>query len=165
MTFSPDLEARFTELLRRYPPGYQRGALIPMLLYAQDEIGHLTDELIAEIARRLSLTPLQVEEVVSYYTMLRRKPAGRHHIQICTNISCMLRGGYAVLRAFEQQLGLKVGQSNADFTLVEEECIAACANAPAIVCGTEYFLDVTPERVPSIVSALKQKPHPEGEVV
>ncbi len=93
MTFSPELEAKFDKLMGCYPPGRQRAALIPMLMFAQDEIGSITPELVAEVASRLSLEPLQVEEVVSYYSMLHRKPVGKHHIQICTNISCLLNGG------------------------------------------------------------------------
>jgi len=76
MTFSPQLEARFDKLLQSYPPGRQRSAMIPMLMYAQDEIGSVTDELIDEVARRVGVTPLQVNEVLSYYSMLHRKPLG-----------------------------------------------------------------------------------------
>ncbi|HXA05056.1 MAG TPA: NAD(P)H-dependent oxidoreductase subunit E, partial [Bryobacteraceae bacterium] len=90
MTFSPQLEARFDKLLHSYPPGRQRSAMVPMLLYAQDEIGSITQELVEEVARRVGVTPLQVEEVLSYYSMLHRKPLGKYHVQICTNISCLL---------------------------------------------------------------------------
>ena len=93
MTFSPQLEARFDKLLKSYPPGRQRSAMIPMLLYAQDEIGHITDELVDEVAHRVGVTPLQVNEVLSYYSMLHRKPLGKYHVQICTNISCLLHDG------------------------------------------------------------------------
>ncbi len=84
--------------------------------------------------------------VATFYTMYRREPAGKNIVRVCTNISCMLRGGYDVMAAFTKKLGLQEGESNAEFSLVEEECIAACANAPAIVCGTKYFLDVKPEQ-------------------
>jgi NADH:ubiquinone oxidoreductase subunit E len=77
----------------------------------------------------------------------------------------MLRDGYAVLEAFERKLGLKRGESNQEFSLVEEECIAACANAPCAVVGTEYLLDITPEQVDKLVDKLRAKPHPESEVV
>ena len=96
--------------------------------------------------------------------MFRRKPGGKTTVRVCTNVACMLRGGYEVLDAFERKLGLAKGESNEDFSLVEEECIAACANAPAVVCGTKYFLDVTPDQVSEIVSFLKDNPHPESEV-
>jgi hypothetical protein len=93
MTFSAELENRFAKLLTSYPPGRQRSAVIPMLLYAQDEIGSVTPELIEEVARRTGVTPLQVDEVIGYYSMLHKKPLGKYHVQICTNISCLLRGG------------------------------------------------------------------------
>src|ERR1043165_8600159 len=93
MTFSVELEERFAKLLTRYPPGRQRSAVIPMLLYAQDEIGAVTQELVEEVARRAGGAPWQVDEVVGYYSMLHRKPLGKYHVQVCTNISCLLRGG------------------------------------------------------------------------
>src|ERR1700760_1630367 len=93
MTFSPALEARFAKLLESYPPGRTRSAVIPMLMYAQDEVGSITRELVEEVARRCKVTPLQVDEVVGYYSMLHRKPMGKYHVQVCTNISCLLLGG------------------------------------------------------------------------
>ncbi len=93
MTFSPQLEARFDKLLKSYPPGRQRSAMIPMLLYAQDEIGQITGELVDEVATRIGCTPLQVNEVLSYYSMLHTKPLGKYHVQVCTNISCLLHDG------------------------------------------------------------------------
>jgi len=87
MTLSPQLEDRFNKLLNTYPPGRQRSAMIPMLMYAQDELGHVSDELVDEVARRIGVTPLQVNEVLTYYSMLHKKPLGKYHVQICTNIS------------------------------------------------------------------------------
>jgi NADH:ubiquinone oxidoreductase subunit E len=97
--------------------------------------------------------------------MYRREPGGKQTIRMCTNISCMLRDGYAVLAELEKRLGLKKGESNAEFTLVEEECIAACANAPCAVVGTRYFLDMTVADVPKVIAEIRAKPTPEGEVV
>ena len=93
--FSPELAARFDKLVTVYP--WQRSALVPMLLYAQDEVGYLSDAVIAEIAERLELTELDVRNVLSYYSMLRTKPPASINVQVCTNISCMLRGGYEIL--------------------------------------------------------------------
>jgi NADH-quinone oxidoreductase subunit E len=87
--FSPALAARFDKLVTLYP--VKRSALVPMLLYAQDEVGYLSDAVIAEIAQRIGLTELDVRNVISYYSLLRTKPAGKYHVQVCTNISCMLR--------------------------------------------------------------------------
>ena len=92
MQLPPALEAKFNDFVGRYP--VKRSALIPMMLYAQDHFGFLSDELLEEIAKRLDLNILQVTETLAYYSMLRRKPAGRYHIQVCTNISCMARGAH-----------------------------------------------------------------------
>src|ERR1700746_2686537 len=100
--FSPQLAARFDALMAKYP--VKRSALIPMLLYAQDEVGYLSDAVIGEIAGRLSITPLEVRNVATYYSMLRFKPAGKFNIQVCTNISCMLRGAYELYERFQQEL-------------------------------------------------------------
>ena len=157
MTFSPALEARFEQLLKRYPPGYLRAALVPMLLYAQDEVGSITGELVAEVARRLKITPLQVNEVVSYYSMLRREPAGRRHIQVCTNISCLLRGGRQLWEHAQKRLGLKHKQRSADgeFSLEEVECIGACSWAPAVQVNYDFHHHMTAEKFDALVERLK----------
>src|SRR6476660_3312792 len=102
MQLSPQLTARFERLQDAYP--VKRSALIPMLLYAQDEFGHISDEIIAEIARRLDLRTVQVEETLAYYSMLHRKPWGKHHVQVCTNVACMLRGGKELLDSAKKRL-------------------------------------------------------------
>jgi len=104
MELPPQLDEKFKTLVSRYP--VKRSALIPMLLYGQDHVGFLSDELIDEIATRLDLNRLQVEETLEYYSMLRRKPAGRYHIQVCTNISCMLRGGNELFEHVKKRLGI-----------------------------------------------------------
>jgi len=95
MRFSEEFETRFAEMLTHYPT--KRSALVPTLLYAQDEVGALTDEVIAELAQRLQLTELDVRNVISYYSMLTTKPRGKYNVQVCTNIACMLRGGEELL--------------------------------------------------------------------
>src|SRR2546428_13291432 len=94
MQISPQLATRFERLQNAYP--VKRSALIPMMMYAQDEFGFISDEMIAEIADRLELRTVQVEENLGYYSMLRRKAGGKHHVQVCTNGPCMPRGGYAL---------------------------------------------------------------------
>src|SRR5918999_3986000 len=93
MTFSPQLEQRIEKMMRSYPPDRLRSALIPMLLYCQDEVGSVSEEVIQECAHRLGLTRLQVDEVIGYYSMLHKRPMGKFHVQVCTNISCLLTGG------------------------------------------------------------------------
>ena len=101
-------------MLTSYPAGRQRSALIPMLLYAQDEVGAVTAELIEEVARRCKVTPLQVDEVVGYYSMLHRKPLGKYHVQVCTNISCLLVGGEELYEHACKKLGIGHKEVTAD---------------------------------------------------
>ena len=150
--FSPQLAARFDGLVTRYPA--KRSALIPMLLYAQDEIGYLSDAVIDEIAERLSITPLEVRNVASYYSMLRFKPAGKFNVQVCTNISCMLRGAYELYERFQQELGIGHKGVTADgvFSLEEVECIGVCCWAPAIQVNYAFHDELTPDDVPAILA-------------
>lgn len=163
LEFSSDAKKKIAGLCERYPS--KRPVILAALHLAQKEFGYLSDDALKLVARELDLPYAHVYGVATFYTMFRRDQGGKTTIRVCTNISCMLRGGYDVLEAFERKLGLKKGESNADFSIVEEECIAACANAPAVLCGTQYFLDVTPEQVDDIVRTLRESPHPESEVV
>jgi NADH-quinone oxidoreductase subunit E len=158
MTFSAELEARFEKLLNSYPPGRTRSAVIPMLLYAQDEIGAVTRELIEEVAKRCKVTPLQVDEVVGYYSMLHREPQGKHHVQVCTNISCMLVGGAELYEHACKKLGLGHKQTAADgnISLEEVECIGACSWAPAVQIDYDFHHNVTPEQFDKLIEGLKQ---------
>ncbi len=166
LEFSADAQKKISALCERYAvSGSKQPVVMAALHLAQKEHGHLSDDALKLVARTLDLPYAHVYGVATFYTMYRRERGGTTTIRVCTNISCMLRRGYEVLAAFEQQLGLKKGQSNKDFTLVEEECIAACANAPCAVVGTQYYLDITPDKVPQIIAELKRSPHPESEVV
>jgi NADH-quinone oxidoreductase subunit E len=102
MQISPQLTAKFEKLETAYP--VKRSALIPMMMCAQDELGCVSDEMIAEIAKRLELHTVQVEETLAYYSMLHRKPVGKHHVQVCTNVACMLRGGNEILEQAKKRL-------------------------------------------------------------
>ena len=155
MQFSEKLETKFAELLRRYPR--KRSALIPMLLFAQDETGQISDELIAEIAKRLDLRELEVAETLSYYSMLRRKPCGKYHFQVCTNISCMLRGGNEIFERAKKRLGIGHRQTTADglFSLEEVECIGACSGAPAMQVNYDYYENLSTTRVEEILDKLR----------
>ncbi|HZT38772.1 MAG TPA: NAD(P)H-dependent oxidoreductase subunit E [Bryobacteraceae bacterium] len=158
MTFSPELEARFAKMLEQYPPGRQRSAVVPMLLYAQDEVGAVTPELIEEVAKRCGVTPLQVNEVVGYYSMLHKKPLGKYHIQVCTNISCLLVGGEELYRRASQKLGIGNKETTPDgrFSLEEVECIGACSWAPAIEINYDFHHFVTPERLDQLIESLRK---------
>ena len=149
--FSPELANRFDKLATIYP--LKRSALVPMLLYAQDEIGYVSEGAIQEIAKRLDLFDLDVRNVLSYYSMLRQKP-GKYNVQVCTNISCMLRGGYEILDHCKAKLGIGHKQVTADgmFSLEEVECIGACCWAPAIQVNYDFHDDLTTVKVDTILA-------------
>jgi NADH-quinone oxidoreductase subunit E len=148
--FSPELAARFDKLATIYP--LKRSALVPMLLYAQDEVGYVSDAVVAELAQRLDLLELDVRNVLSYYSMLRTKPAGKYNVQVCTNISCMLRGGYEILDHCKHKLGIGHKETTKDgvFSLEEVECIGACCWAPAIQINYDFHENLTPSKVDDI---------------
>ena len=155
--FSPALAKRFDALVEKYP--VKRSALIPMLLYAQDEVGYLSDAVVAEIARRIGITELEVRNVATYYSMLRFKPAGKFNIQVCTNISCMLRGAHEVYERFQEELGVgpKGVTPNGLFSVEEVECVGACCWAPAVQVNYEFHDEVKPDLVPGILVAYAQR--------
>ncbi len=166
LEFSADAQTKIAALCERYQvAGSKQPVVLAALHLAQKEFGYLSDDALRLVARTLDLPYAHVYGVATFYTMFRREPGGTTTIRMCTNISCMLRGGYEVLEAFEAKLGLKKGQSNKQFSLVEEECIAACANAPCALAGTKYLLDIKPGDVDKIVAELTREPHPESEVV
>ncbi len=154
MPLPAPLEAKFNELLKRYP--VKRSALVPMLLYTQDQFGRISDEMIEEIARRLDLNTLQVTETLVYYSMLRRKPAGKYHVQVCTNISCMLRGGNRIYEHVRRRLGIGNKQTTSDgvFSLEEVECIGACTGAPALQVNYDFYENLTPESVGALIEGI-----------
>lgn len=157
MNFSPELEQRFQKLVTQYP--WKRSALIPLLLYAQDEVGYLTDEVISDIARRVELTELEVRNVISYYSLLRTKPAGKYVIQVCTNISCMLRGAEEVFDHCREKLGVDHKEVTRDgtFSLEEVECIGACSWAPAVQVNYDFHLNVSPQKMDEILDQYSNK--------
>ena len=155
--FSPELAARFDRLVTIYP--LRRSALIPMLLYAQDEVGYLSDAVVAEVARRVQLSELEVRNVISYYSLLHTKPHGKYHVQVCTNISCMLRGGNELLAHCKQKLGVGNKETTADglFSLEEVECIGACSWAPAVQVNYDFHENLTPESMDKVLESYQAK--------
>lgn len=158
MTFSPQLEEKFAKMIQNYPPGRQKGALVPMLLFAQDEVGSVTPEVVREVSARLRVTPLEVEEVLGYYTMLTRESRGRHHIQICTNVSCMLTGGEELFEHACRKLGIGNRQKTSDgqFSLEEVECLGACSWGPALMVGYDFHYNMTPEKLDHLIETLRE---------
>ena len=157
MRFSEEFEARFTEMLGHYPT--RRSALVPTLLYAQDEIGSLTDEVIAELAGRLDLTDLEVRNVISYYSMLTTKPRGKYNVQVCTNIACMLRGGEELLDHCKKKLGIGNKGTTPDgmFSLEDVECIGACSWAPAVQVNYDFHENLTTDKIDKVLDEYRRR--------
>ena len=144
-------------MVRHYPT--KRSALVPTLLYAQDETGYLSDEVIAEIASRLDLSELEVRNVISYYSMLTTKPRGKFNVQVCTNISCMVRGAEDLFDHCKKKLGIGHKGTTADgvFSLEEVECIGACSWAPAAQVNYDFHENLTIERMDRVLEEYKRK--------
>lgn len=157
MRLSEEFETRFTEMLTHYPT--KRSALVPTLLYAQDEVGSLTDEVIAELAGRLDLTELEVRNVISYYSLLTTKPRGKYNVQVCTNIACMLRGGEELLDHCKKKLGIGHKGTTPDglFSLEEVECIGACSWAPAVQVNYDFHENLTNAKMDQVLDEYKKK--------
>jgi NADH-quinone oxidoreductase subunit E len=143
----------------KFPPGRQRSAVLSALRAVQEQNqGFLTPALMDAVAEHLQLPPIQVYEVASFYSMFETHPCGRHHVSVCTNISCMLRGGAELEAHVERKLGIRAGQSTPDgriFLKREEECLAACTGAPMMMVDHVYHEHLTPETVDQILDALK----------
>jgi NADH-quinone oxidoreductase subunit E len=155
--FSEQLSKKFDKMVTNYPT--KRSALVPMLLFAQDEVGHLSDDVISNIAKRVELTDLEVRNVISYYSLLHTKPMGKYHVQVCTNISCMLRGGEEVFEHCKQKLGIghKQTQANGLFSLEEVECLGACSWAPAAQVNYDFHENLTPEKMDKVLEQYSKK--------
>ncbi|HKD86385.1 MAG TPA: NAD(P)H-dependent oxidoreductase subunit E [Terriglobales bacterium] len=157
MKFSDQLEQRFATMVTHYPT--KRSVLVPMLLYIQDELGTLTDEAIHEIAQRVELSELEVRNVVSYYSMLRTHPVGKYNFQVCTNVSCLLRGADDIFEHCKKKLGIANKGTTPDglFTVEEVECIGACSWAPAMMLNYDFHENLTPEKIDQLIDSLKKK--------
>jgi NADH-quinone oxidoreductase subunit E len=151
MKFSEQFEQRFAEMLTHYPA--KRSLLVPTLLYAQDEVGYLSDDVIHEIAGRLDLTELEVRNVISYYSMLTTTLRGKYNVQVCTNIACLLRGGEEILDHCKMKLGIGNRQTTPDglFSLEEVECIGACSWAPAVQVNYDFHENLTAAKMDTVL--------------
>jgi NADH-quinone oxidoreductase subunit E len=157
MKFSEQLEQRFASMVTHYPT--RRSVLVPMLLYIQDEVGALTDEAIHEIAQRVELSELEVRNVISYYSMMRTHPIGKYNFQVCTNVSCLLRGAEELFAHCKKKLGVGHKESTPDglFHLEEVECIGACSWAPAMMLNYEFIENLTPQKIDELIEGIKKK--------
>ena len=145
--------------ISRFPLGRQRSATLSALRFAQEQNdGFLTAEIMDGVAEYLRLPPIQVYEVASFYSMFVTRPCGRHHVSICTNVSCMLNGADDLVAHAEKKLGIRLGESTPDgriFLKKEEECLAACTGAPMMMVDHEFHENLTPARIDAILDELK----------
>jgi NADH-quinone oxidoreductase subunit E len=144
------------EIVLRFPR--PKSALIPLLHLAQEQDSYVTEEAMVHIAELLGITPAEVYGTATFYEMFKFAPIGRYCINVCTNISCQLVGGWELLGHAEERLGIKAGSTTADglFTLEDVECIAACTEAPALLVNYRYRYKVTPEAFDGLVDDLRE---------
>jgi NADH-quinone oxidoreductase subunit E len=154
--FSPENAKVAEAIVAKYPKGRQRSAVMPLLDLAQRQEGWLSRAAMDAVARMLGVPPIKVYEVATFYTMYNLKPVGRLHVQICTNISCWLRGAPEVVRAAKDVLGIEFGETTADgaATLAEVECLGACVNAPVMQVGDDLYEDLTYDTAKAVLLAL-----------
>ena len=155
---SPEIAERVRrqveDLLSRYPR--PQAALLPVLHCLQKERGFLSPQDEQWVAERMGLTPVQVKEVVTFYTMFRRQPAGKYHLQVCSNLSCWLAGGDDLLAYLESRLGIKVGETSPDgrFTLSQVECLGACDEAPCLMVNLDYHTGLDRNKIDRLLGEL-----------
>lgn len=152
---SDALKAKFDEVVARYP--VKRSAIVPLLLFAQDEIGYISDEAVEEIARCVEVRPIEVIEDIGYYSMLHRHPVGKYNLQVCTNVSCQLLGGEEILDHCSKRLGIGHKQTTPDglFSLEEVECLGACCGAPAMQVNYDFYENLTPDKIDRLIEELQ----------
>lgn len=160
--FSEKTEAEFQEVLTRYPDTL--AALLPTLFLAQREFGWISVEVMDYVAARLDVPRTKVLNTATFYTMFNKQPVGKCHIQVCTTLSCALRGGYKILDYLEDSLGIRVGETSADggYTLSEVECLASCGTAPMFQATysdgeIEYFENLSEKKVDEVLAELNKK--------
>ena len=158
--FTDETKARIDEMTARYPT--RKSALLPALWVAQEVYdGWLPEEAMQEVADHLGISRAEVEGVASYYTMYNKERVGKHHIEICHNISCMILGADDLIHHCEHRLGITHGETTPDglFTLSRVECLGACCNAVAVQVGGRYHEDIrTPEQMDRLIEGLRRAP-------
>ncbi|HEX5133277.1 MAG TPA: NAD(P)H-dependent oxidoreductase subunit E [Candidatus Krumholzibacteria bacterium] len=161
--FTPENEAKFMELLPRYPS--KRAVVLPALWLAQDQEGHLTVESMEYVARRLEQPPVSVFAVVEFYTMFKTEPVGKHHLQLCRTLSCTMRGCEDLQGVIERKLGIGPGESTADgkFSFETVECLGSCGTAPMMRMNNRYWEDLSVEKLERIIDACRDGRDPASE--
>lgn len=160
MKFSPEKLEKVQEIINRYPEGKQKSALIPLLHLAQEEAGGWLDAPVMDyVAELLGITPIEVYEVATFYTMFNLKPVGKNVLEVCITGPCMISGSDDIIAYIKEKLGIGPGETTADglFTLKPAECLGACGYAPMMQLGKYYREHLTRERVDQIIEECRQK--------
>jgi NADH-quinone oxidoreductase E subunit len=157
--YSPENRARLEEIVKRYPADQRRSAVMPALYLVQQQQGYITAYAMRHVAERLGITPADVEDVVSFYTMFYTRPMGRFVLQVCRTLSCALNGAERVTEELTAKLGIKPGETDptGTFTLVEVECLGACDRAPVVMVNDGWHECLRPEDAAKFVDDLKTR--------
>ena len=153
--FTPENIARINKEIAKYP--LKKPAVMATLYIAQEQNGYISNEVIKEVASLLEMTSEEVLGVVTFYTMYFQKPMGKNHIQVCTNVSCMLRGGYEIWNQVKEKLGIDNMNVTDDqkFSIEEVECMGSCGTAPMLAVNEDYYENLTKDKVEELINSLK----------
>ncbi len=148
---------RIDELRKYYQTS--QALVLPVLWMVQEEHGYISQDAMKYVAKLLDVPFGHILGVVTFYTMFHQEPMGKHHIEVCTNVSCMLRGSDRIVSHLEKRLGIKMGETSGDgkWTLSEVECMGSCGTAPMFAVGEEFYENLTPERIDKLVADLERK--------
>ena len=157
MNLKPKSLKKIDSLIPRYPE--KRSAVLPVLHVIQEEAGYISNEAIEWVAERLDLEPVNVYELVTFYPMLRQKPAGKQHVKVCRTLSCALRGAYGLCENLQRELNCPLGETSEDgeYTIEFVECLASCGTAPVVQVNEVLHENITPEKAKEFAEALKKK--------
>lgn len=157
--FTEENLRKVEEIKRRYPE--QMASVLPVLWLAQEQFGWISEEVMHYVAELLAVPFSHILGVVTFYTMFNKKPVGKYHIQVCANVSCMLRGSDSLVEHFERKLGVRVGETTPDqvFTLDEVECLGSCGTAPMMQVNDDYYDSLTPEKIDRLLDEFRNQKH------
>ena len=157
--YTPEIQARFDAIAKRYPPEHRRSAILPALHLVQEQQGYITGNAMTFVAGQIGCTPADVEDVVSYYTMFFTQPVGKYVLYVCRTLSCALCGAERLTEALEEKLGITAGHTDptGTFTLLEVECLGACDRAPVVMVNDDWHECARPEDAAALVDALRER--------
>jgi NADH-quinone oxidoreductase E subunit len=155
--FTEENKKKIEDVIKKYP--HQNAAVMPVLYFAQEQDGWISQDVIKEVASILSMTAGEVLGIVTFYSMYHTKPAGRYHLQVCTNVSCMLRGAVDIFKHVKDKLNIENGGVTDDglFSLEEVECMGSCGTAPMIAINEDFFENLNIQKVDEILESLKNQ--------